>query len=135
MFPSNWLAYRLWVNVPPPDDYDGDDTHLQFEVHAPVVPRVGERLIFDGVSRSLTVVVTEVEHSHSMMKDTEHPHYRLWVTADLDPVTTVLAAQQLALDLDLLNEWTKQFPTVSPIDYGPRPRGCAICSEPLDQPS
>jgi hypothetical protein len=129
MFPSNWLVYRLWVTVPPPDDYDGDDTHLQFDVHASVLPRVGELLTFDGASRGITIVVTEVEHAHSMTEDTEHPHHRLNVSADLHPVTPVPAVQELALDRDLLNEWTEQFPTVSPIDYSPRTRGCTICTE------
>ncbi|WP_280423134.1 hypothetical protein [Nocardia carnea] len=125
---AGWIQYAVHVDVPPPPGYDGDDADLAFLVNASVLPRVGENLEFDGPGNGLSLTVTEVVHRFSIAEDTEHPHHKLTVAAEIDSPLQVRTAQELFEDRAKMKQWIDQFPMVEP--YGLRRPGveCNECA-------
>lgn len=126
--PPGWLRYLVHILVPAPLGYDGDDAMLQFWAMAPTAPRVGECLDFDGPGNGLSLTVTAVEHCYSLASDTEHPHYKLVIDAEIDDPLSVRTAQELFLDKAKWVAWTDQFPMVQAYRFGLPPGSCEVCA-------
>lgn len=124
-----WIQYTVYIDVPPPPGYDGDDAVLTFRVNGFALPRVGESLEFDGPGNGLSLTVTEVEHCFSIAEDTEHPHHKLVVAAEITSPLQVRTAQELFEDHTKLQQWIDQFPMVRPYRFRRPGVKCTECAD------
>lgn len=130
--PSGWIQYTVYIDVPSPPGYDGDDAVLAFRVNAFALPRVGESLEFDGPGNGLSLTVTEIEHRFSIAEDTEHPHHKLVVAAEIASPLQVGTAQELFEDRTKLHQWIDQFPMVEPYKFHRPGVKCTECAHSRD---
>ncbi|MFE3195875.1 hypothetical protein ACFXHA_43230 [Nocardia sp. NPDC059240] len=104
------VRYGIFISVPALAEDDGDDLVLQFVVNGPVVPRVGERLEFDGPEgRNLSLVVSEVEHAFLIKSATSAERTTVLVTAEIDSSTPVIDTARELLEPAVLQRWLSHF--------------------------
>lgn len=106
------VRYTVFVVVPPPDAGPDETGYYQFVATAPVLPRVGESLEFDGPAAfSLSLTVTEVTHWFNATDDDE-PLQPFKLIIEAKPVPTGLADAQKLLDPSALERWIARYPTL-----------------------
>ncbi|MFC9999655.1 hypothetical protein [Nocardia sp. NPDC127526] len=105
--------YRVWVEMPPPDDYLFDEATALFEleVTSPYLPRIGEELSFQGVDgKNLEVTVTGVTHTFHTI-DARSSRLATSVVAQVQAHTLALG-HRLLVDPELLVRWATNMPGV-----------------------
>ncbi|MEV0468208.1 hypothetical protein AB0I30_08305 [Nocardia tengchongensis] len=104
------VRYSVYVPVPSLPEEDCDDLALQFVVNGPVVPRVGERLEFDGArGNNLSLVVSEVSHTFGIKSPGATDRAKVFVTADIDDSPLSIAGARKLLEPAALYQWVSEF--------------------------
>ncbi len=104
------VRYMVWIPVPALPEEDRDDLVVQFMVNGPIVPRVGERLEFDGPGgRNLSLVVSGVEHAFLIKSAQTAEQTQVVVTAELGESSPLIDTARELLEPAALYRWVSHF--------------------------
>lgn len=107
------LRYRVWILVEGPDG----EGAITFNAYGPALPRVGERLNFNGkFGDELSVVVTEIDHTWFRAGESTRD-LGVTVAAELTAPRNQTLAVRLMDDIEATAEWVGQFAHLEAMDW------------------